>query len=732
MGVKYEIKYHNNEWRAEIDVPNYEGEIISCRGVGQKAIEISYEEDMHIMSSKANISFYTKEDIYDLQICNDLEVEVRVYKNNVLYWKGFLIADGLKQYDRDIESEVDIIASDGLNNSKDIKFTLGTATPIEMPTYMSEFNTPLHYLIRCFQLIKNELPIRWSVSTKSVLDINKDVLCGLISLNRTEFLLYEGVDAFFVLENILKSFNLKIMQSNGYWYVYNELDEFLGYEYNNGVVTMYQEEVVNQPEYFLTNNNTFEVRKGIGKVVISYNPIKDLYVIPNGSFNQVITSLNKPLYWKADNGLITSDTSLNDRISFRITDDFGREERSVVLDGTSNIESQIYYFESDTNNKYIPVDGHNLYKYFTFGFRMMPLYYPNNNEGYINWLENKPFSVQVSYTIERNNVIEKYFLNEFGYWELDRFFSFRLVNSSFDEILNIITLQFEGVGQIGQDVSLITYDNDGFGNVIINSDGFALPSNFNSLDETLDYLAIQYNGVNNGGGILTIPLSNISVKEPVFLVQNQQTFSTKWIDLIVEEAINGDVIEYQFQSKASQGKIELPDPDDTHKLLPSGGGYLSFAFKQIGGVRTVVDELKFSFEEATETYTMKINDNDSEEFELRIGSSFTGFDLTSYSLDFSTTKIYMMFVRNGVTATLPEHYGRDYLRLNARPRRVWTGQMKGEIKPYQITEIRGIDFVPLQVTYNTELNETSGSWIELVDNNLENLEINITNGKTKD
>ncbi|MBQ0140639.1 MAG: hypothetical protein KBT36_15250, partial [Kurthia sp.] len=80
-------------------------------------------------------------------------------------------------------------------------------------------------------------------------------------------------------------------------------------------------------------------------------------------------------------------------------------------------------------------------------------------------------------------------------------------------------------------------------------------------------------------------------------------------------------------------------------------------------------------------------------------------------------------------ATLTEHYGRDFLRLNARPRRVLSATYLGEMKPYQIIELRGINFVPLSMQYNSETNQTSGVFIELTDNNIDNIEVNISDGK---
>ena len=107
MGVKYRIEYYNKVddfFKIDIDVPDYDGEINKLNGSGGEVFtkEIVSSDnnpfDEHIKSSQANINFIleTDLDISDLQLCNDLEVKLKVYKNNELYWSGFVISDGLQ------------------------------------------------------------------------------------------------------------------------------------------------------------------------------------------------------------------------------------------------------------------------------------------------------------------------------------------------------------------------------------------------------------------------------------------------------------------------------------------------------------------------------------------------------------------------------------------------------------------------------------------------------------
>lgn len=743
MGVKYRIRYHLDEWRTEIHVPSYEGDVIEVKGVGQTAGEIHYEDGEHIKSSKFNLSFYTDVDLYDLQTCNDLECVVKVWHNNNLYWSGFILPDGIKQPDRDIMAQVDLIASDGLNLTKDLKIVFPEIElPIEMPTYTSELRTPLHYLLYVLKVIDNELPIRWSCSTKSLLDETKDAFCGVDVIERADFLMYKDVDAYFILENILKSFNLKIYQTNGVWYVINELDvqnEFKGFEYVFGTVVVHEESTIFTPDEYLTNDNYFEVQKGFGSCVVKYNPIKDVNVIPNGDFNSYIhneTGADTPLYWYSTLGNIYSSAESEYRISMRKTDDFGREERSCIFDNAFTFVPSFYYFKSPIDEYFIPIDGHNLYKDFNLSFRIMPALYPtypigHEKEGKINWLDFPPFSVQVRYTAEdldHAGIIRTWYLSEFGYW------------IPYDENYEGLKLESKSIG-VGRPFSLMVFTGKGLTNQILTiteffadrteKKQFEMPMDFFDTEYTIDFLVsedLRFSKVDSQTMRFT---SNPDwIKDyTVSITQGQGIVDANWINLIVENAINEDVIEYQFQSKANQGKIVLPDCGD---IMPDGRGHFHIAFKQKGGVRTIIDNLKVTFEDVTETYTLNLPDNKNtkEEFEMRISSSFNGLDLTSYMKEFSSSEDYMLHSRNGAVATLTEHYGRDFLRLNARPRRTYTTRFTGEMKPYQHLIKRGIKFVPLSMQYNTETNQTYGKFIEIVDNNIDNIEVKIDNGKT--
>lgn len=730
MGVKYIIRYHENEWRTEINVPDYEGAPIEVLGVGQRAGESQYDEAEHVMSSKWNFSFYTDEDLFDLQTCNDLEVKVTVYRYNTIYWTGFLIADGIKQYVRDIKSSVDLIATDGLNNMEDLKFTHSEDTD----------RSPLYYIKRCLDIIDNRLKIRYALSTKSVINLDGDAFADVVQLNRMELPLYKDFDCSFVLENILKSFNLKMMQSNGYWYIVNQLDVqnglMEGFEDDGERFTEY---IFFTPEHTMGNDSTIEVRKGFGSVKTVYNPIRDINVIPNGDFNafeKLPNGADKPLYWYSDGGNIYSDPANDKRISMRPFDDFGRPERAAVLDGVFATGRNYYYFQNSNGERFIPIDGKNLYKDFTISFRMMPELYPeypvgNDKAGQIDWLS-KPFGMQVNYTVEQDGNIEKWYLNEFGWWVRDTQGNFRMLSSSFDGENDTITMRFEGYGIANQQLRIRQYIEDTPN--YVEDTIVTFPSNFQTLDATLNYIVNydeRFTRVNTD--TIRFESADRTWRDPeASIINTSGVTTTNYINLIVDQAINGDVIEFQFQSKANQGRILLPDPGNISEPLPDGNGRLSFIFSQAKGVRTTVDNLQFKFDDVKETYNMNLpdNKNSKEDLELRISSSFTGFNLTSYSTDFTSTEDYQMFVRNGITATLTEHYGRDFLRLNARPRCILSTTYLGEMRPYQIVELRGIKFVPLSMQYNSETNQTSGVFIELKDNNIDNIEVNISDGKT--
>ena len=307
-----------------------------------------------------------------------------------------------------------------------------------------------------------------------------------------------------------------------------------------------------------------------------------------------------------------------------------------------------------------------------------------------------------------------------------------MLSSSFDGENDTITMRFEGYGIANQQLRIRQYIEDTPN--YVEDTIVTFPSNFQTLEATLNYIVNydeRFTRVN--ADTIRFESADRTWRDPeVSIINTSGVTTTNYINLIVDQAINGDVIEFQFQSKANQGRILLPDPGNISEPLPDGNGRLSFIFSQAKGVRTTVDNLQFKFDDVKETYNMNLpdNKNSKEDLELRISSSFTGFNLTSYSTDFTSTEDYQMLVRNGITATLTEHYGRDFLRLNARPRCILSATYLGEMKPYQIVELRGIKFVPLSMQYNSETNQTSGVFIELKDNNIDNIEVNISDGKT--
>ena len=611
---------------------------------------------------------------------------------------------------------------------QDVDYTYVNPAPLVMPTYTAERRTPLEYINRCFQIIGNQLPIRWSVNAKCLLDESKDALSGIVTISRGDFTLYDGVDCLYILEGLLKSLRLKISQYKGCWYIWNETDlkqkGFNGYQLNGTTVTTYQTNINVLNPLILGTDNTIEAQKGVSNVVVTYNPIQDINIIPNGNFNSVSTGYE--LYWNSTNSTVSV---AQDNISLRLVDELGQPERSLNWVNAGEL-----YFESPNGQQYIPIDGRQ-FPQFTMGFRLMPQNYPYYSSGekvdQISWEESKPFSIQLKYTIERLGVIEDYYLNEQGYWVRDTGGNFGI--SNLVDIGNYVyDIVFKGSAVQGQSfkaTEYIEYDEQNKYPVdtIIN-----FTQNYDSTESTINYIVSQEPNMFqkiNANTLRFLGSGNRYYDSPTFQITNGNGVTTSnWINFISQNAKNGDVIEYQFQSKANAGSILFPDCGDVNIDYPNGKGYFSIRFKQIAGANTTLDDLWLKFDSTQKTFTFKDDSikSDKEEFELNIGSGFNGFELTSFANDFSNTDKQMMFRHNGKIGSLPALYGWDYLVQNKAPRLIFNCTLIGELKPFNIVTIEGREYYFVSGSYNSENNQTQAVLKEVKINNTYNITLTIS------
>ena len=108
---------------------------------------------------------------------------------------------------------------------------------------------------------------------------------------------------------------------------------------------------------------------------------------------------------------------------------------------------------------------------------------------------------------------------------------------------------------------------------------------------------------------------------------------------------------------------------------------------------------------------------------MEISSSFSGFLLSSYMSNYSDSDSFMLYNKNGISATLTEHYAREILQWRNIPCKIYDGSFYGEIPINSFITIDDKKYVPLSVDYNTETNQSKVVLFQANYSDLENLKV---------
>lgn len=737
MAVKYRIEFSNrndDDFKIEIDVPSYEGEVIDFAGVGGSPLEITHDGgsdnpfDTHVVSSQASISFVLppEMDIEDLQLAGDLEVKVRIYKNFALFWSGFLISDGLQELYKGYNAPVTITASDGLKQLDGMDFDYSVIYPITMPYGKANDLCPMYFIQAMLRKINNELPTIWNCEIKNLQDVTRDFLAGITELDPTgELVKNHNFTCDKLLEGIIQSANLTIQQVEGKWYIQDRQlthkDEGIieGYYMESGTAITYAEDVNRNPTE-INNDSVKMIKKAVSKVEVTYKNTRNENILPNGSFNLI--GLSEPVYWQTNNGVV----NISDPINGRLEDQYKNTEHSAQVESNANTE---YRLESVSGMPFINFDAHTLFPRFTIGFTFMPENYPTENiDGinYIDWDE-KPLWLEVAYTATRNGITEDYYLNENGFWVRDVNTNMAITSTEIREDLGYIDIVFRGAGVTGQKFTIYEYIEDvpNYRQDTI----VTLPATYLTTEATIDYILTQLPFATKiGTDTVRYPIEHRYYMSPLVFVTNDPSLvtTTNQIQIIVDKLINGDVAQVQFTSKGSQGRIVIPDPGELVGVNDLGRGRMRFRFIQkLDNTITHFDDVYINVDDNNDKYILKLPalKDSKEDYELTISSSFSGFLLSSYMNDFSNSDANMLYVKNGVQATLTEHYGRDVLHWRSKPCKIFDCSFDGYVRLIDYITFYGLNFVTLSVSYNAETDITKVTMFEIKHEDLTNLEV---------
>ena len=737
--IKYRTEYKsliNDTWRIDIDIPSYNGEPLKVLGVGKSACTISYEGgsddifETHIQGSQAKINLYQGGviDIEELQISDDLTIMVKVYKNNNLHWSGFLVPDGIQEFLKGHKNyEVNLTATDGLKSMNGLDFTYTNPQGIEIDGVISEIRCPLNALRQCFNKLGNVLKIRWSCDLRSVVDGNRDFFAGVVPFdNHGELVTYIKPNCLWMIENIVKSANCHIKQQDGIWYIESLVDKIK----SDGILEYYEidatmedviarkvivdNNIVNPRE--INDDSFFIYQKGLGKVKVEYENKMNENVLPNGSFNLV--SVGLPVYWVGNNSILESEDGINNRLK----DKADLDEKSI----------KFWSIEPDKEgemilNNWLCLDAKTLFPRFSLGFLLEPINYQTktvDQSTYIDW-EKVPLKLQISYTTTRKNITEDYYLNENGYWIRDiksglvAISSERLSTDNYD-----MKVEFNGRALEGQIVQIDYVYDDGYGDSQVGQT-YDITQNFDTTEDAVSWMASTYNLQSPTPTSLIFPTYPRQIGESSVYIWNYSKALYNYIPILLDKTINGDIVQVQFTSKGQDSRITIPEPDSLNGVGDLGQGRMRIKFIQQAGRQCRIDDFYINIDDNNDVYIAELEDikRSEGEYNMEISSSFSGFLLSSYMGDYSNSDSFMLYNKNGISATLTEHYAREILQWRNIPCKIYDGSLIGEIPINSYVTIHGKKYVPLSVDYNTETNQSKVVLFEANYSNLDNIKI---------
>lgn len=730
MGIKYILEHNSPKGqihKTTIEIPSYDGEAIYLDGVEKTSTQLQWNGDenpfdKHVIGSQLTLNVYDTGniDLDELMLTPDLEYRVKYYIDNELFWSGFLISDGIQEQ-LSYRPSIQLTAVDGMLGMEGLDISITNPQGIYMGSYESVIRCPLNMLRQCFNTIGNNLPINWMCKTKNSSYIDADVLAGNVSWSPIgEILIMKKMDCYEIFEGILKSFNLHCFQAYGEWWIVNYQDLIASNNNLNGYrIESFESRTVETKELDTSislkdvlNQGVRMLNKPISKVKVTYQATRDENIVPNGSMNLVDVVNQSVIYWYGNINNVYQN-KIHEGFSGRSTDKYGNEDKA--LEFVTQVPTGITFHDGEKVG--IPFDAKTLFPRFTLGLSVLPYNYPTytsgEKQGQIKWVEDKPLQLEVTYKTAN----KLWYLNENGYWIEEGLEQLVKVRQEFKDG-GSTNVWFDGKGAKGQKITMKTV-----GGFNARSWDRVFTEFQSSLEESIDTIIQMFSDVNefriikNNGGISIIP--RISGWIDIVTSDVSPQISTR-IGLIAENAMNEDVVRFQFTSKGGESRIKIPEPEnlDTQDI-----GILRYYIHHNGAYKSAIDDVYINVDENYDVYEVSVpaKKDSVEEYEMTISSSFSGFLLSSYMNSWADCHTTMKYTRFGIDATLTEHYARDVIRMKSKPYQKIDQTYLGMVTPLNV--MNGNMIASADCTYSAHENQTKVTLIEYKLNNVQDLNV---------
>lgn len=466
MSVRYTIPfkdYGNQQWRIDISDNSVGGTTIPVRGNGQAGVLVwlpDNTDDPFACYKSSTLTINSIQEgqinIDELQQAQDRDFIVRVFRNNQLYWQGFLVPDGIQYSYQSAPNPFTFTAICGLQMLSNMPYI---HTDLEGTT-IAVSRCPMNYIRDIlFNLLGNTLPVRWTnLLTNSL--FNDDIMTGQVQwgVDGQAFLTYTGSSndgdesiaqtCDYILNGILTAMQCCIYVDNGRWNIRRITDmvrnvvpyKQIAADTNMMVINSGTENLINQIGRFgfpfINEDAVITVRKGIKTCQTTYQANVRTNIVPNGALD--LFGLT-PLYWNivwdsVEAFTIPSAANLDGRLGY-----------SAELIWNFNDSGEDEWFTMNPINtigkKGLPVDTATMVSYIIFGFQFEIIDGFANTGGVINW-SGDPLRVKVVY----NTGTQQYFLNQYGFWTLtDTYIPISVDGLSINDVAQIDFNAFQNI-----------------------------------------------------------------------------------------------------------------------------------------------------------------------------------------------------------------------------------------------------------------------------------------------
>lgn len=232
-GVKYRLEFSDvlgNGKKIEIEKDGYSGSVLPLIGTADPvSIKWDGDDDFYspIIGSTCTINLFVTDDVqYDnFYAFDEEEFKVKIFykdasNNYQLYWAGFIVTDSYKQALASPPYQISIQAHDGIGLLETVDMEIRDTDNFSGNQGNTSRSIAQNLIEDAISKTNLGLEVRVSLSLYTVFATTAPVL---ISAQFNGFAKYTDdlkiVDCKTFIENVLRCFNARIFQSNGYWYI---------------------------------------------------------------------------------------------------------------------------------------------------------------------------------------------------------------------------------------------------------------------------------------------------------------------------------------------------------------------------------------------------------------------------------------------------------------------------------------------------------------------------------